>query len=81
MRYEKNKQQLLMKYPAISDLAKRAQQRIPAVAWAYLQTGTGEEELLHLNRKAFTDRYSTFAAILQRAFRARRINTGFGTVL
>lgn len=46
-------QKLLMKYPAIEDLAHRAKQRIPHVAWEYLVTGTGREELLHQNTAAF----------------------------
>jgi L-lactate dehydrogenase (cytochrome) len=55
MNDQEKSQRLFMKYPAISDLAIRARQRIPAVAWAYLETGTGEEDLLELNRQAFTD--------------------------
>ena len=41
------------RYPTVADLAARARQRIPPVAWAYLQSGTGREELLKRNRKAF----------------------------
>lgn len=37
------------RYPAISDLEKAAQKRIPKVAWAYLQTGTGSEQAIHRN--------------------------------
>ena len=43
---------LLEKYPAISDLQKRAKKRIPTVAWEYLQSGTGDEIALTRNRKA-----------------------------
>ncbi|MEM9931683.1 MAG: alpha-hydroxy acid oxidase, partial [Bacteroidota bacterium] len=39
--------------PTIADLAERAKRRIPPVAWAYLQTGTGQEEALYRNTKAF----------------------------
>ena len=50
MSYEKQRHQLLHQYPAVSDLALRAQQRIPDVAWQYLIAGTGEEKLLQRNR-------------------------------
>lgn len=53
MSYEKKRQYLFNKYPAISDLAIKAQKRIPNVAWQYLQTGTTEEELIQRNRDAF----------------------------
>ncbi|MEP1096300.1 MAG: alpha-hydroxy acid oxidase, partial [Cyclobacteriaceae bacterium] len=46
---------MLNRYPAISDLAKRAKKRIPKVAWEYLETGTGEELLIKRNRRAFED--------------------------
>jgi len=36
-------QNLLSKYPAISDLARRARKRIPHFAWEYLDSGTGTE--------------------------------------
>ncbi len=42
-----------MKYPAIEDLKWRAKKRIPKVAWEYLVTGTGREELVDANVKAF----------------------------
>lgn len=45
----------LDKYPAISDLAKRAKKRIPNVAWQYLETGTGDEYALQRNLNAFRD--------------------------
>lgn len=43
----------LAKYPAISDLQKRAQQRLPLVAWEYLDMGTGEEVSVSRNREGF----------------------------
>ena len=43
---------LLEKYPAISDLEKRAKARIPEVAWAYLQSGTSDELAVNRNREA-----------------------------
>ncbi|MEM1323465.1 MAG: alpha-hydroxy acid oxidase [Bacteroidota bacterium] len=55
MSYKKFKRQYLNQYPAISDLAQKARQRIPNVAWEYLQTGTGNEQLLRRNTSAFDD--------------------------
>lgn len=42
----------MLKYPTIEDLAKRAKKRIPHVAWEYLNTGTGREDLLKKNIEA-----------------------------
>lgn len=53
MGYEKQKDQLFNDYPAIQDLAEKAKKRIPNVAWAYLQSGTGDEDLLRRNKEAF----------------------------
>jgi L-lactate dehydrogenase (cytochrome) len=53
MSYEKQQARLSNKYPAIEDLARKAQKRIPQVAWEYLASGTGEEDLLSRNRAAF----------------------------
>ncbi len=55
MSYENKKAKWLTKYPAISDLAKKAKKRMPKVAWEYLESGTGDEDLLNQNRKAFQD--------------------------
>ncbi|MEO1259578.1 MAG: alpha-hydroxy acid oxidase [Bacteroidota bacterium] len=52
MTYEKKSIDLKMKYPAIEDLAQKARTRIPHVAWEYLQTGTGREELIQRNLDA-----------------------------
>ena len=52
MSYAKHRHQLLHDYPAISDLARKAQKRMPDVAWQYLIAGTGEEQLLQRNRDA-----------------------------
>lgn len=54
MTYEEKKAEYFMKYPAIQDLRNKAQKRIPDVAWAYLETGTGSEELIGLNTSAFS---------------------------
>lgn len=40
----------LAKYPAISDLRKRAKQRLPLVAWEYLDMGTGDDIAVARNR-------------------------------
>ena len=42
---------LTSKYPAISDLRDRARRRIPHFAWEYLDSATGDESTLHLNRQ------------------------------
>lgn len=43
---------LEIQYPAISDLEKRAQSRIPFFAWIYMSSGTGEETLVAENIQA-----------------------------
>ena len=53
MSYEKYRNRLMMRYPAIEDLKAKARKRIPFVAWEYLQTGTGQEELIARNLEAF----------------------------
>ena len=55
MSYEKKRDYLLNKYPAISDLAVKAKSRMPNVSWSYLETGTGEEHQLNRNIEAFKD--------------------------
>ena len=52
MSYEKRRLHLFNQYPAIPDLAEKAKKRIPTVAWAYLQTGTGTEDLIQKNIEA-----------------------------
>lgn len=42
-------------YPRVSDVAQKAQQRIPKVAWEYLDSGTGREDLLQRNILSFQD--------------------------
>jgi len=53
MSYEKHRLKWMNRYPAIKDLSTRAQKRIPKVAWEYLSAGTGDEDLLERNKKAF----------------------------
>ncbi|MFK7937483.1 MAG: alpha-hydroxy acid oxidase [Saprospiraceae bacterium] len=55
MQYEKYKASWMNRYSAIEDLAKRAEERIPSVAWHYLQSGTGREDLTHKNTAAFSE--------------------------
>ncbi len=43
-------QSRLQKYPAISDLQKRAKQRLPLIAWEYLDMGTGDDIAVSRNR-------------------------------
>ena len=49
-----NKMQRHNKYPAISDLAAKAKQRIPHFSWEYLDSGTGIEDCVQRNRDAFS---------------------------
>ena len=53
MSYTDQRQRLLMKYPAIQDLERKAKKRIPQVGWHYLQTGTSDEHLVKRNLDAF----------------------------
>ncbi len=41
------------KYPALSDLKKRAKRRLPKFVWEYLDSATGEERTKQRNRAAF----------------------------
>ncbi len=47
---KKQKKKILAKYPAVSDLQKRAKTRLPLVAWEYLDMGTGEDVAVSRNR-------------------------------
>jgi len=40
---EQHLKELIERYPTVADLRRRAQARIPHVAWEYLETGTGDE--------------------------------------
>ncbi len=40
------------RYPAISDLERRAKRRIPSFAWEYLESGTGDDAARDNNRAA-----------------------------
>jgi L-lactate dehydrogenase (cytochrome) len=53
MNYEQKLQYFANHYPRISDVAAKAKKRIPNVAWEYLDSGTGSEQLLAANKKGF----------------------------
>jgi len=53
MPYNNHQTRLSNQYPTIEDLMRKAKKRIPHVAWEYLASGTGEEDLLDRNRAAF----------------------------
>lgn len=55
MGYQHKKAGYENRYPRISDLAKKAKSRVPHVAWEYLTSGTGDENLLEQNIRAFND--------------------------
>ena len=50
-------------YPAISDLRRRARQRVPKFVWEYLDSATGTEATKHRNRTAL-DRIGLMPSIL-----------------
>lgn len=52
MSYDRIKSKLAEKYPAISDLAAKSKNRMPKVAWEYLKSGTGLEDLVDRNQEA-----------------------------
>ena len=53
MSYTDKKTLWMQKYPAISDLQKKAMKRMPKIAREYLEAGTDGEELIQRNLKAF----------------------------
>ncbi len=53
MNYEQQMQHLANRYPRVTDVAEKAQRRIPKVAWEYLDSGTGKEDLLRRNKSSF----------------------------
>lgn len=53
MSYEIQKEKLSDQYPAIEDLARKAKKRMPHVAWEYLASGTGDEQLVTKNSNAY----------------------------
>lgn len=55
MNYEQKLQNFANRYPRVSDVAEKAKQRIPHVAWEYLDSGTGDEQLLAHNRTSFNN--------------------------
>lgn len=85
MSYEKHKAKFFNEYPAIVDLAKKAKRRIPHVAWEYLETGTGRENLIKRNSEAF-DKITfqpqfckgQLEANIQTTFLGQQFNAPFG---
>lgn len=55
MSYEKQAERLLNQYPAIKDLREKAKKQLPFVAWEYLETGTGDEQLIDRNLQAIQE--------------------------
>ncbi len=53
MNIEKKLNNYQNKFPRISDVADKAKKRIPHVAWEYLNSGTGKEQLLAQNQNSF----------------------------
>lgn len=85
MSYEKKRPIYANQYPAIDDLARRAKSRIPFVAWEYLESGTGDEDLIQKNRRAlqqitFTPRFcrGTLNPSVETEFLGRRYAAPFG---
>jgi len=63
---------------SISDLESRARRRIPHYAWEYLDSGTGSEECLDRNRRAFA-RISLVPRFLRGEFHPNIETALFGT--
>lgn len=85
MSYEQKRSIYSNQYPAIEDLARKAKSRIPHVAWEYLESGTGDEDLIQKNRTAlqqvtFTPRFcrGTLNPRIDTEFLGRRYSAPFG---
>ncbi|NET31741.1 MAG: alpha-hydroxy-acid oxidizing protein [Cyanothece sp. SIO1E1] len=85
MSYEKKRPIYSNQYPAIDDLARKAKSRIPYVAWEYLESGTGDEDLIQKNKRAlqqvtFTPRFcrGTLNPNIETDFLGRRYAAPFG---
>jgi len=55
MTYEQKLHYFANHFPRVADVAEKAKKRIPNVAWEYLDSGTGAEQLLINNRNDFQD--------------------------
>lgn len=53
MNYQSKLNSFQNNYPRVSDVAKKAKKRIPRVAWEYLDSGTGNEDLVKRNNRSF----------------------------
>ncbi len=76
---------LQQKYPAVADLARRAEKRIPFFAWEYLASGTGAEHALDRNAEEFKritlmPRFmrGEFAPVIETELFGRRYSAPFG---
>ena len=52
MTSKKHALSLMNRYPSIADLAVKGENRLPRVAWQYLETGTGSGNAVLRNREA-----------------------------
>jgi len=53
MNYQSKLNSFQNNYPRVSEVAKKAKKRIPRVAWEYLDSGTGNEDLVKRNNRSF----------------------------
>lgn len=67
-------------YPAIADLKRRAQQRLPRFVWEYLDSGTGAEHARHAGPEAL-DAVRLMPSILHGEFTPDLSTTLFGQAL
>ena len=77
MAYEHHQTAWNNRYPAISDLARKAERRIPRVGWEYLSAGTGDEAARLRNREAL-DRITFLPRFCQGDLAADTSTTLFG---
>ena len=68
-----NLAKLIKKYPAVVDVQKRAKERIPHVAWEYMDMGTDNDQTLDRNREAL--RKITFLPRFMRGEMAQDLST------
>jgi L-lactate dehydrogenase (cytochrome) len=68
------------RYPALSDLAARAQRRIPRFVWEYLDSGTGAEATKARNRTAL-DKVGLMPSVLHGEFKPDLSTTFLGADL
>ena len=81
-------QKWMENYPATIDLKKKAKKKMPLVAWEYLDSGTGDENLLKRNTEDFkkivlTPRFvkGSFIPDLSTSLFAKTYSAPFGVFL